>query len=32
MITHRMTLDDAPRGSRMFRDKDDEYIKVVMRP
>jgi threonine dehydrogenase-like Zn-dependent dehydrogenase len=31
VITHRMTLDDAPRGYRMFRDKDDECIKVVLR-
>ena len=32
VITHRMTLDDAPRGYGMFRDKEDECIKVVMRP
>jgi threonine dehydrogenase-like Zn-dependent dehydrogenase len=32
VITHRMTLDDAPRGYAMFRDKEDECIKVVMRP
>jgi threonine dehydrogenase-like Zn-dependent dehydrogenase len=32
IITHRMTLDDAPRGYAMFRDKEDECIKVVMRP
>ena len=32
VITHRMTLDEAPRGYRMFRDKEDECIKVVLRP
>jgi threonine dehydrogenase-like Zn-dependent dehydrogenase len=32
VITHRMALDDAPRGYRMFRDKEDECIKVVLRP
>jgi threonine dehydrogenase-like Zn-dependent dehydrogenase len=32
VITHRMGLDDAPRGYRMFRDKDDECVKVVLRP
>ncbi len=31
VITHRMTLDDAPRGYAMFRDKEDECVKVVMR-
>jgi threonine dehydrogenase-like Zn-dependent dehydrogenase len=32
IITHRMTLDEAPRGYRMFREKDDECIKVVLKP
>ena len=32
VISHRLTLDDAPRGYRMFRDKEDECIKVVLRP
>ena len=32
VITHRMGLDDAPRGYQMFRDKDDECVKVVLRP
>ncbi len=32
IITHRMTLDDAPEMYRTFRDKEDECIKVVMRP
>jgi threonine dehydrogenase-like Zn-dependent dehydrogenase len=32
VITHRLTLDDAPAGFKMFRDKEDECIKVVLRP
>jgi threonine dehydrogenase-like Zn-dependent dehydrogenase len=32
VISHRMALDEAPRGYRMFRDKEDECIKVVLRP
>ena len=32
VVTHRMTFDEAPRGYRMFRDKEDECIKVVLRP
>jgi threonine dehydrogenase-like Zn-dependent dehydrogenase len=32
VITHRVTLDDAPEMYRVFRDKEDECIKVVMRP
>lgn len=32
LITHRLTLDDAPWAYRIFRDKVDECIKVVMRP
>jgi threonine dehydrogenase-like Zn-dependent dehydrogenase len=32
VITHRMPLDDAARGYRMFRDKEDECVKVVLRP
>ena len=32
IITHRVSLDDAPEMYRMFRDKQDECIKVVMRP
>ncbi len=32
VITHRVTLDDAPEMYRIFRDKADECIKVVMRP
>lgn len=32
IITHRMTLDDAPGGYRTFREKEDECIKVVLTP
>lgn len=32
VITHRMNLSDAPHAYRLFRDKQDQCIKVVMRP
>jgi threonine dehydrogenase-like Zn-dependent dehydrogenase len=32
LITHRVTLDEAPQMYRTFRDKADECVKVVMRP
>lgn len=32
VITHRIGLDDAPAMYRTFRDKQDQCIKVVMRP
>jgi len=32
VVTHRLTLDDAPTGFDMFNRKEDECIKVVMRP
>ncbi len=32
VITHRMALDDAPLAYDMFRDKQDECIKVVLKP
>jgi threonine dehydrogenase-like Zn-dependent dehydrogenase len=32
VITHRMTLDEAPLAYRMFRDKQDDCIKVVLKP
>jgi threonine dehydrogenase-like Zn-dependent dehydrogenase len=32
IITHRVTLDDAPRMYHTFREKSDDFIKVVMRP
>jgi threonine dehydrogenase-like Zn-dependent dehydrogenase len=32
VITHRMPLDDAPRGYQMFRDKQDNCEKIVLSP
>lgn len=32
VITHRMRLDDAPEGYAMFVEKQDECLKVVMKP
>ena len=32
VITHNVRLDDAPEAYRMFRDKQDQCIKVVMKP
>jgi threonine dehydrogenase-like Zn-dependent dehydrogenase len=30
VITHRLTLDEAPDGYRIFREKQDDCIKIVM--
>jgi threonine dehydrogenase-like Zn-dependent dehydrogenase len=32
VITHRMSLEDAPQGYQIFRDKQQECIKVVLNP
>jgi threonine dehydrogenase-like Zn-dependent dehydrogenase len=32
VVTHRVTLDDAPEMYKTFRDKKDGCIKVVMKP
>ncbi|MGH3900765.1 MAG: zinc-dependent alcohol dehydrogenase [Pseudonocardiaceae bacterium] len=32
VITHRMTLDEAPRGYAMFRQKRDDCEKIVLTP
>jgi threonine dehydrogenase-like Zn-dependent dehydrogenase len=32
VITHRMRLDDAPDGYEIFKHKEDECIKIVLRP
>jgi threonine dehydrogenase-like Zn-dependent dehydrogenase len=32
VVSHRVTLDDAPEMYRTFRQKDDSCIKVVMKP
>jgi threonine dehydrogenase-like Zn-dependent dehydrogenase len=32
IITHRLRLDEAPLGYEVFRNKEEECVKVVMRP
>jgi threonine dehydrogenase-like Zn-dependent dehydrogenase len=32
VITHRMRLDEAPAAYRMFSEKSDECVKVVLKP
>jgi threonine dehydrogenase-like Zn-dependent dehydrogenase len=32
VITHAEPLEEAPRMYRMFRDKQDGCVKVVLRP
>jgi len=32
VVTHKMTLDQAPMGYKIFREKMDECIKVVLKP
>ena len=32
IITHRLGLDDAPGAYKTFRDKQDECIKVILKP
>jgi threonine dehydrogenase-like Zn-dependent dehydrogenase len=32
VITHRMRLDDAPTGYAMFGNKEDDCLKVVLKP
>ena len=32
VITHRISLDEAPAAFKMFRDKEDDCMKVVMTP
>jgi threonine dehydrogenase-like Zn-dependent dehydrogenase len=32
IVTHQMPLDDAPKGYEMFKHKQDECIKVVLKP
>jgi threonine dehydrogenase-like Zn-dependent dehydrogenase len=32
VITHRMRLNDAPEGYSIFNDKQDECLKVVLKP
>jgi threonine dehydrogenase-like Zn-dependent dehydrogenase len=30
VITHRLSLEDAPRGYEMFKNKEDGCVKVVL--
>jgi threonine dehydrogenase-like Zn-dependent dehydrogenase len=32
IITHTMPLDEAPRGYDLFRNREDECVKVVLKP
>jgi threonine dehydrogenase-like Zn-dependent dehydrogenase len=32
VVSHRMSLQDAPEGYAMFREKQDECVKVVLKP
>ncbi len=32
IVTHRLPLDDTPKGYEMFKNKQDECIKVVLQP
>jgi S-(hydroxymethyl)glutathione dehydrogenase / alcohol dehydrogenase len=32
VITHRLDLDDADRGYQMFLNKEDQCVKIVMKP
>jgi threonine dehydrogenase-like Zn-dependent dehydrogenase len=32
VITHRLDIDDAPWGYKTFRDKEDNCIKIVLKP
>ena len=32
VVTHRMSLDDAPKAYDMFKNKEDNCIKVVLKP
>jgi threonine dehydrogenase-like Zn-dependent dehydrogenase len=32
VITHKMSLEDAPKGYEIFKHKKDNCIKVVLKP
>jgi threonine dehydrogenase-like Zn-dependent dehydrogenase len=32
VVLHHLSLDDAPRGYDMFKHKEDECVKVVLKP
>ena len=32
VVTHRMSLDEAPHGFDIFNGKEDDCIKIVLKP
>jgi threonine dehydrogenase-like Zn-dependent dehydrogenase len=32
LVTHELSLDEAPRGYQMFKDKEDGCVRAVFRP
>jgi threonine dehydrogenase-like Zn-dependent dehydrogenase len=32
VVTHRLTLDQAPEGYETFKNKQDDCVKVVLKP
>lgn len=32
IVTHRLPLDEAPRGYELFKQKQDDCLKVVLKP
>jgi threonine dehydrogenase-like Zn-dependent dehydrogenase len=32
LVSHEMSLDDAPRGYEMFKNKEDGCVRAVFRP
>jgi threonine dehydrogenase-like Zn-dependent dehydrogenase len=32
LISHRLSLEDAPRGYKMFKEQQNEVTKVVLKP
>jgi threonine dehydrogenase-like Zn-dependent dehydrogenase len=32
VISHTMNLEEAPEGYKIFRDKEDECVKIVLKP
>jgi threonine dehydrogenase-like Zn-dependent dehydrogenase len=32
VVTHRLSLDDAPQGYETFKNKQDDCVKVVLKP
>jgi threonine dehydrogenase-like Zn-dependent dehydrogenase len=32
VITHRLPLDEAPKGYELFKNKQDDCLKVVLKP